>query len=145
MCYKLKSYLNILVEWSALIGGCHQYDPHCLFNPPSRPVSLTALQCPRWYSYLQPTGLEKPAVTSQGVGAWSFPQISRNPPTSKDQCQLSQNCAFQQVIFGISCWGHIVHTHIYTYTHSHRNHLCWIKYNFKKPKWELKRSQGNSR
>lgn len=51
--------------------------------PPCGPVRVPIFQGPRWYPYLQPTGLENPAVISQGVGAWSFLKISRNPPTSK--------------------------------------------------------------
>lgn len=43
----------------------------------------------------------------RGLGTWRFLQISRNLPTSKDQYQLSSNCAFQQVIFVIWCWRHI--------------------------------------
>lgn len=41
------------------------------------------------------------------LGTWRFLQISRNLPTSKDQYQLSSNCAFQQVTFVIWCWRHI--------------------------------------
>lgn len=111
--------------------------------PPVDQSDSQFFQGPRWYLYLQPTGLEKPAVISQGLGVWSFLKISRNPPTSKISASSARTVQLSKS-FLESVAGGTLRTcaRVYTDTHTHtrRSHLYWMKYT----KWELIKNQGKS-
>lgn len=137
---ELKSHLEpclLLGSWESETD--YQHNQCYLFNSPSGPVRLSISQGPRWYPYLQPTGLEKPAVISQGLGAWSFLKISRNPPTSTISASSARTVQLSKS-FLESVAGGTLRARVYTDTHTRRSHLYWIKYT----KWELIKNQGKS-
>jgi len=119
--FELKSHLEpclLLGSWESETD--YQHHQHGPFNPPQW-TSQTP-NFPRPQMVPLPLANWPGKASCDFTGGWGM-ELSKNQQKStyiRDQCQLIQNCASQQVIFGISCWGHIAclcaRTHKHTRT-----------------------------